>query len=207
MNNVYIFAGAVTTVGVFCALWSAYWTAIRFREERCKRWQVEDRLDNALDRSASLAAQLTNRNAALANRDAAIVWHEAESRRLQNKILKLEAVAMGGDAKCPQCARLRNRIVRFFEQKRKLKEAYVERVMMVSHGQCDPRALVDAERYLLVDDDEQIRTFGEIRDSEINRALNLLKAANVATTEEKESVVGNPEQRAPASGSLPEAQI
>jgi hypothetical protein len=100
---------------------------------------------------------------------------DSTAAQMRRKIVSLEARAIGGDENCPQCARLRRRITRFFEQKRIIKAAYVENVMMVSHGQVDRRALIEAERYLLVDSDDEIRTFGEIRDSEIERSLSLLK--------------------------------
>lgn len=111
--------------------------------------------------------------------------NDALTEKVRALTREVAALKLRGDENCPHCDRLRKRIRRFFEQKKLVKQAYVDRVMMVSHGQVDTRALVDPERYLLVDDASEIRTYGEIRDSEIDRSLQLLKPANVDTSEKK----------------------
>ncbi len=209
-NLIVGFASVAGTYALAC--WQVIHAYRDYREERGKRWEAEDRADryeheceglearnaNLETRIMSLERQLTDHKELAQRYEQLLANSGGELYKLQKRLDYLSKVDIGGTEDCPHCERLRKRIRRFFEQKKKIKAAYVENVMMVSHGQCDPRALVDAERYLLVDDDNEIRTFGEIRDDEIERSLRLLRhVKNVEAIQEKTSSPKPVEQTAP----------
>lgn len=74
------------------------------------------------------------------------------------------------------------------ECKRRVKRAYVENVILCSHGQVDRKALIEPERYLLFDDKKESGTnskllsYGEMSEREIANALQLLERKTIAKT-------------------------
>lgn len=156
-----------------------YVSGRQYRDTQATLHDFQKQLERECANRDSLAAKLERAERTASAYESLLAKSEGMT---QAALEKLDAMRIGGNVKCNQCARLRKRIQRFFEQKRIIKQAYVDDVMMKSHGQVDKRALIEAERYLLVDDDNEIRTFGEIRDSEIARSLALLEKSNVEKT-------------------------
>lgn len=75
---------------------------------------------------------------------------------------ELRSVAKQRDKWCGVAKELARRIAAFQEQQERVRKAYVDDVMLASHGQVDIRALRDPGRYLIEMEDGSIKTYGQL---------------------------------------------